>query len=106
MGDPKMKFLRLFLSAVRSPPIRRTIKNYLDIAPVPRPTWGQYSGVNLIPFLHFRAKHWTQVERQTGAMSREVFYGRSVGQSEGSRTAKSNVGRRTDGSFYFFLKPP
>ena len=27
-GDPKMKFLRLFLSAVRRQPIRPTIKNF------------------------------------------------------------------------------
>ena len=47
-GNPKMKFLRLFLSAVRRPPILPTIKTSLDIAPVRRPTWGQYSGVNPI----------------------------------------------------------
>ena len=44
----------------------------------------------------------------------EVFYGRTVRRSEGSRTAKGIVGRRmalsdggwrTDG-FYFFLEPP
>ena len=39
-------------------------------------------------------------------MSGEVFYGRSVRRSEGSRTAKGIVGRRTDESFYFFLEPP
>ena len=39
-------------------------------------------------------------------MSGEVFYGRTVRQSEGSQTAKGIVGRRADGSFYFFLEPP
>ena len=39
-------------------------------------------------------------------MSGEVFYGRSVRRSEGSRAAKGIVGRLTDGSFYFFLEPP
>ena len=38
LGDPKMKFLRLFLSAVHRPPIRLTIKTSLDIALVRRPT--------------------------------------------------------------------
>ena len=37
----------------------------------------------------------SDVRRQTGAMSREVFYGRTVCRSEGSRTAKGIVGRRT-----------
>ena len=50
--------------------------------------------------------YWPQVGRQTGAMSGEVFYGRSVRRLEGSRTVKGIVGRWTDGSFYFFLEPP
>ena len=47
-GDPKMKFLRLFLSAIRRSLIRPTIKTSLNIAIVRRPTsdlgpiqWGQ-----------------------------------------------------------------
>ena len=39
-------------------------------------------------------------------MSGEVFYGRTVRRSEGSRTAKGIVGWQTVGSFYFFLEPP
>ena len=39
--------------------------------------------------------YWPQVGRRTGAMSGEVFYGRSVRWLEGSRTAKGIVGRRT-----------
>ena len=38
LGDPKMKFLRLLLSAVCRPPIRPTIKTSLEIAPVRHPT--------------------------------------------------------------------
>ena len=55
-GDPKMKFLHLFLSAVRRPPIRPTIKNFSWHCPCPssdvRP------GINPIRCLHFRAKHF------------------------------------------------
>ena len=39
-------------------------------------------------------------------MSGEVFYGRTVRRSEGSRTAKGIVGRRTVGSFYSILVLP
>ena len=41
-------------------------------------------------------------------MSGEIFYGRMVRRSEGSWTARalSDGGRRTIGSFYFFLEPP
>ena len=61
--DPKMKFLRLLLFAVRRPPIRPTIKKFswhcsCPTSNVRRPTWCQYSGVNLIRRLHFRAKHF------------------------------------------------
>ena len=38
VGDPKTKFLRLFLSAVRRPPIRPPKKTSPDFAPVQRPT--------------------------------------------------------------------
>ena len=35
MGDPKTKFLRLFFSAVRRPPIRQTTKNFTWHCPCP-----------------------------------------------------------------------
>ena len=44
VGNPKMKFLLLFLSAVRRPPFRPTKKDSPDFAPpsdLCRPTWGQ-----------------------------------------------------------------
>ena len=73
-----------------------------------------YSGANPKQCLHFRAKHFkasigttrSDVGRRTRAMSGEVFYGQTVRRSEGSRAAKGIVGRRTVGSFYFFLEPP
>ena len=45
----------------------------------------------------------SDVGRRTGAMSGEVFYGRSVRRSEGSRTAKGIVGRRTADRLKFLL---
>ena len=44
-------------------------------------------------------ENWPQVGRQIGAMSGEVFYGRSVG----SRTAEGRVGRRTADGRKFLL---
>ena len=68
-------------------------------------------------FIALKCKHCIyrfHIARRTGAMSREVFNGRTVRQSEGSWTAKGLVERRmadggwrmADGSFYFFLEPP
>ena len=40
------------------PPIRPTIKNLSWHCDIRRPTWVQYSGVNPIRYLNFRAKHF------------------------------------------------
>ena len=89
-----MKFLRLFLSTVRRLPIRPPIKTSLDIAPVHRPTsdlgpiqWGQ-SCIGT-----------TRSDVGQGQCQEKFFM---VGRSVGRR----GVGRRTVGSFYFFLEPP
>ena len=55
-------------------------------------------------FTYKTAMYWPQVGRRTRAMSGELFHGWTVRWSEGSRTAKGFVGRRTDGSFYFFIE--
>ena len=47
--------------------------------------------------------YWPLVGRRTRAMSGEVFYGRTVRQLEGSRTAKGIVGRRTADERKFLL---
>ena len=60
-GDPKIKFLRLFLSAVKPsthPSDHKKFLLILSLSDVRRPTWGQYSGVNPIRCLHFRAKRF------------------------------------------------
>ena len=103
-GDPKTKFLLLFLFAVR-PPVRP--KKFFLTLPL-RPTSAIRPGANTAgPILYDvytlgQNTVWPQVGRRTGAMSGEVFNGRS----EGSRTAEGIVGRRTDGSFYLSLEAP
>ena len=114
-----MKFLRLFLSAVR--PSVRPLKTSPDIVPVlsdiRRPTWCQYSGVNPIRCLPFRAKHFRAKcfrakhprsdVRQGQCQEKFFMFGRFVGwRGVGRRRALLDGGRRTDGSFYFFLEPP
>ena len=84
-GDPKTKFLLLFLFAVR-PPVRP--KKFFLTLPL-RPTSAIRPGANTAgPILYDvytlgQNTVWPQVGRRTGAMSGEVFNGRS----EGSRTA-------------------
>ena len=70
-GDRKMKFLRLFFSAVCRPTIHPTIKNFSWHCPCPTPdvrppTWGKSYKVGgqsykvgsiLYRCLHFRTKH-------------------------------------------------
>ena len=84
IGRPKIKFLRFALKRFALKCFTLKGKHRIGLTPL----------------------YWPQVRRRTGAMSREVFYGQSVHQSEGSQTAKGIRGRRMDGSFYFFLEPP
>ena len=65
---------------------------------------------DLLPSYRLSWSHlgWPQVGRRTGAMSGEVFYGRSVGRSvcrsEGSLTVEGIVGRQTaDGRKFWLL---
>ena len=98
-----MKFLRLLLSAIHRPPICPTIKNFYWHCPCP--TSDVPPGANTV------GKSYTMcigprsvVGCRIGAMSREVVYGWSVRRSEGSRTAKGIVGRRTvDGRKFLLL---
>ena len=97
-----MKFTSLF---VRRPPIRppsahpsdhKKLFLTLSLSDVQRPTWCQSYTICIGPRLDIGCR--------TGAMSREVFYGRSVRRSEGSRTAKGIVRRRTaDGRKFLLL---
>ena len=88
-GDSKNEvFTSLF---VRRPPFRPTIKRLIltlslsDVRP----------GASIGPRL--------DVGRQTGAMSREVFYGRSVRRSEGSWTAEGRKFLLLFRTAHFFL---
>ena len=116
-GDPKTKFLLLFLSAVHHPPFHPTKKNSPDFAPL-HPTSAVRPGANPIQwgqsYTMYIVQDWphciglapgqtSDVERRTGAMSGEVFYGQSVFLSEGSRTAEGIVRRRTADRRKFLL---
>ena len=90
-GNPKMKFLRLFLSAVRRPPIRLPKKNFSWLCPCPPSTlrpganpikWGQsYTDVaksGEVEGVEQRAEggHWADHEglwRTADGGQREVF---------------------------------
>ena len=109
LGDPKTKFLRLFLSAFR--PFVRPKKTSPDFAPVRRPTWGhcykvKFVGPILYRCLHFRAKqtvyHWSQVGRRTGAKSGEVEGGKR--RSEGGHWADNEGQWRTADGEKFLLR--
>ena len=56
----------------------------LPLSEVPRPTWGQYH-IGLTPL------YWPQVERRTGAMSREVFYGRTDRRTADKKRRKNFI---------------
>ena len=119
-GDPKTKFLLLFLSAVR-PSVQP--KKYPDFAPPPDlrcPTWTQSYTVGpiLYTFLYnskvhvsYFIQHYSEKyfhSKNCHRMSGEVFMvGWSVGwRGVGRRRALSDGGRRTDGSFDFSIEPP
>ena len=88
-GNPKMKFLLLFLSAVCCPPFRPTSTVRPGVNSI---QWGQSYTMFLL------APGRTSDVGQGQCQEKFFMVGRSVG--------RRGVGRRTDGSFYFFLEPP
>ena len=95
LPSDQKKFSRLYPS-VRPPPS--------DLGPI------LYSGANpkfALKCIGLTPGPRSDVRRRTGAMSGEVFYGRSVSRrGVGRRRALSDGGRRMDGSFDFSFEPP
>ena len=106
VGDPKTKFLPLFFSAVRRPPIRPIIKNFTWHCPYPmsdvRP------GANPIQMFIILLQVILLIKGAQGPI-RGALKGAPSGSwraEGGGWTTKGRGGRWTDGSFYSFLVIP
>ena len=98
-GDPKTKFLLLFLSAVRPSVRPKTILLTLPLSDLQRLTWGQsYTDFYILGQIYKHVIIFALKCKnlyRTVAKSGEVFYGRSVCRSEGGQMTEWNGGRRT-----------